>query len=331
MLTHTKLVENSSRHYGRFERTPIANPLDEFSGLKRIFENLRTKEWVGFDLSHPELHGTMILQDAKYLKSSALYIFDVATGEMNEHEAASMDFSLSTDLLHSSPQFQAKNYSIRYEFSDRVAKILIDISATKTAKAIKAEIILDVTKQSKPLVVSAKLPNGGTMYTNKIIFPASGYLQVGEKCYNFEPARDLVILDEHKSHLPYNTEWTWGTFALHADGNFVGANFATRPQLENQEEESCLWTPQAAESLANIRFEKVGTDDNAAWKIQSADGRLDVVFTPLGRKTVKKNFVVAAIDYYQMFGTYSGTIRGAHKTWTFENSHGLCEQMKMRS
>lgn len=331
MLTNSNLVENGTRHYGRFLKTPIANPLDEFSGLKRVFKNLRTKEWAGFDISHPEFHSAMIMQDAKYLKSSTIYIYDVATGEMNEHEAASMDFSLSTDLLHSSPKFQTKNYSLCYEFSDSVAKILIDIAATKTAKAIKAEIVLDAPRKSFPLVVSAKLPQGGTMYTNKLIFPASGFLQVGAKRYDFDAARDLVILDEHKSHLPYNTEWTWGTFAFPTDGNFVGANFAVRPQFPDQEEESCLWSPQGAEPLANITFEKLGKDDNAEWKIQSADGRLDVTFTPLGQKTVKKNFLFAAIDYYQMFGTYRGSIRGANKTWTFENIHGLFEQMKMRS
>lgn len=328
-----KLVEDTTRRWGRFNTTPMANPLDEFTGLKRLFEFFRTKEWVGFTISHPEFHCAMIIQDAKYLMSGELHIYDRATGEQNEYEGTGVGGrdKLTSDLLHASPRFQSRGFYLGYDFTDSNVKVSINMAAKGKTKACKAELLLDAAGSSHPLVVSAKLPNGGSMYTNKIIYPAGGYLQVGEKRYELDPRRDLMILDEHKSHLPYHTQWTWGTFAFPADGNFAGANFAARPQFAHQEEESGIWTPDEVEPLADITFNRQGDAALSPWHIYSADGRLDVTFTPEGIKEVKRNLGLAAIDYYQLCGRYKGTIRGANKTWTFEDIHGLCEQMDMRA
>lgn len=327
------LVQDSTRNWGRFTRTPIANPNDEFSGFKRLWRQFRTKEWVGFDISHPEIYAAMIIQDAKILKTSEIYFYESNHQLQTEHHAVKVgsNLKISEDLLHSSLKFKTQKYHLEYLFDDQKVVIRIGIPRNGSQASIEAEIILDAQKKSHPLVVSALLPPSGTMYTNKIIFPASGWVKIDDRSYTLEPERDLLIMDEHKSQLPYRTQWTWGTFAYHSEGNFVGANFATRPQYPDQEEESCIWTPDGVEPLSNITFSKMGTDVLSPWKITSEDGRLDVTFTPTGRKVVKENLLVFAIDYFQMFGKYSGTLKGKNKTWTFKDINGLCEDMKMRS
>lgn len=332
-ITASHLVQNGIRHWGRFLKTPVANPLDEFTGLQRMFKSLRTKQWAGFTLVHNDLYAAMILQDARYIKSSEIYIRDRSTGTLHQHSGigGGSGFVLGSTLLNSAPQFSNKGYHIVFDFGTDAVTIKVDIAATKSAAAFKGELLLSVKGCSHPLVVSARLPQGGSMYTNKIIYAASGYMQCGDKRYDFDPQKDVAILDEHKSHLPYHTTWTWGTFALPADGNFVGANFATRPQYGSEEEESGLWTPDAVEPLSSITFTPAGTRELDKWHIYSADKRLDVVFKPEGYKPVKLNAVVVGIDYEQMFGTYSGTIRGKNKTWSFEGVHGVCERMDMRA
>ncbi len=330
-ITSEKLVQQNQRNYGRFERTPIANPLDEFSGIKRLFNNIRLKEWVGFALFHPDIYGAMIIQNAKIIKSSDIHIFENSNYTNFQSISISSKLKISEDLLHSTLYFNKSAYSIKFDFTDSRVAISIRIKATKNNQAIKAEIVLDASRKSKPLVVSAKLPPTGSMYTNKIIYPASGYLQVGDNRYDFLPERDILILDEHKSRLPYKTEWTWGTFAFPIENSFVGANFAKRPQYSDQEEESCLWTSSGVEALKDIVFEPQDNAQNAPWHIYSKDGRLDVVFTPIGQKDVRENAVIFSINYFQMFGTYSGKIVGKNKVWNFENIHGYCEQMKMKA
>ncbi|MEY9873101.1 hypothetical protein ABH931_002582 [Streptacidiphilus sp. MAP12-33] len=69
----------------------------------------------------------------------------------------------------------------------------------------------------------------------------------------------------------------------------------------------------------------------APWRIASADGRLDVVFEPEGRKAVEHQLGVLAIDYFQLFGRYRCRLRDADgRTHEIAEAHGVCESMKAR-
>jgi len=332
MLDASRLVEDGRRHFGRFAHTPLANPLDAARGPVRAYEWFRTKEWVGFTLLHPELACSMIMQDAKYLATSEIYVFDRASQAFDQRSASRLGGSLRlpADLLHSACAFESSGYRLGYAFDADKVIVAVDIAPSDKGPAIRGRLSLDARRASPPLVVSARLP-GGRMYTNKLLYPASGVLTRGDRRYVFDPRRDVAILDEHKSHLPYRTRWTWGTFAMPvASGGYAGANFAARPSEPGQPEESCIWTPEAAEPLADIEFTKTSGDRMAPWRIRSADGRLDVVFTPDGHKDEDQFLLVAEIHYTQWFGHYSGTLRGADRTWTVSGVPGVCEHMDAR-
>jgi len=111
----------------------------------------------------------------------------------------------------------------------------------------------------------------------------------------------------------------------------VGANFVKRPELPGEPDESCLWTPGSCEALADVSFHKRGGDLKAPWLIASADGQLDVVFTPEGRKAVKRHLGVVAIDYFQIFGRYAGTVAADDgSVIVVKDVHGVCESMDAR-
>jgi hypothetical protein len=119
--------------------------------------------------------------------------------------------------------------------------------------------------------------------------------------------------------------------ATMVDGSPAGANFAARPGVRGEEEESCVWTPAACEPLSDIRFTPAGADPTETWQVSSADGRLDVTFTPEGHKDVKVQLGLFALDYYQMFGTYRGILRSLDGTeYPLDGVHGVCESFRAR-
>jgi hypothetical protein len=329
-----QLVSGGSRAFGRFPARPDAvNPLDESSRLPRGLRRLRLKEWVGFTLVHPELYSSMIIQDANFLASAEIYAFDRSSGKLHQHAANARGGSLGMPdtLLGSHPVFDKPGYRIEYTFSGdgKRARVQADIAATDKAPAIVADLTLHGDRASLPLSVSSRIP-GGKLYTHKALFPAEGNYRVGDTALTFDPARDLAIVDEHKSFFPYRTNWLWGTMATMTGGSPVGANFAARPGVRGEEEESCVWTPAACEPLSDIRFAQAA-DPTGNWQVSSADGRLDVTFTPEGRKDVKVQLGVFALDYFQMFGTYRGTLRSLDGTeYPLDSVHGVCESFRAR-
>jgi len=324
------LVEHGQRYLGRFEATPLANPLDQFRGPRRAYERFRTKEWVGFTLVHRDMAGSMIIQDAKYMVTGELYVYDRADDVLAQYAANKFLASgkLPANLLQNRCTFTAGAFGLGYDFSDDEVVVAINIAGASENPGVKGRLTLDARHASSPLVVSALLP-GGNLYTNKIVYPADGEIVCGDRRYTFDPSHDFAILDEHKSHLPYRTDWTWGTFAMMADGHIVGANLATRPSLEGQEEESCIWTPEGTRALTDVSFTQTG-DDMSVWHITSADGRIDVTFTPQGHKDHKMNLGILALQYAQWFGHYNGTMRDGDQEWKLENVPGVCERMHAR-
>lgn len=325
------LVDGRVRRYGRLAARPASvNPLDEFTGLARRLRRLRLKEWIGFTLLHPDWYSSLIIQDAQYLASSEVYAYDRRSGVLHQHAAGGRGGSLAMPvrLADGHCSFHRRGYRLEYDFAagQEGHTLRFDIAATQAAPAFQGELELAAPQSSAPLSVSSRLPGGGRLYTHKAIFPAQGVLRVGDQQIVFDGTRDLAIIDEHKSMLPYRTTWLWGTFALRAADGIVGANFVDRPEVAGQEEESCLWTPGRCEPLADVEFRQQAGGVSAPWHISSRDGRLDVTFEPEGRKQVRRQFGVFAIDYFQLFGRYRGTT-SSHEV---EGAHGVCESMNAR-
>lgn len=337
------LVEDRVRHYGRFAARPSrVNPLDEFSGFPRTLRQLRLKEWIGFTLIHPDVYSSLIMQDAHYLASSEIYAYHRQRGSLYQHAANARGGALALPAnLSGHCEFRRPGYRLEYDFAaepvqplqpaesaqPRHHHVRFDIAATGKAPAFRGELTLDADHASAPLSVSSEL-NGGRMYTHKAIYPADGTMLVGEEKITFDGRRDLAIIDEHKSLFPYQTSWLWGTFALRRPGGEIaGANFCKRQSAPGAEEESCIWTSGACEPLSAITFEPQSAGTQATWRIRSADGRLDVAFEPEGRKQVRHQLGLFAIDYFQLFGHYRGTLNGHIAV---DGVHGVCESMRAR-
>ena len=330
------LVTHGHRATGLLGTRPTrVNPLDAFAGPRRLLRRLRLKEWIGWTFMHPELSASMVLQDAHYLASSEIYVRDASSKRLTQHAVTTRGGSLALPeaLYGSSPAIDRPGYRIGYDLGPLggTHRIHVDIAAKGEEPAIRADLELDGAGASAPLSVSQRLLPRGEMYTHKRVFPVSGTLRVGEHRYTFDAARDLVILDEHKTFLPYRTHWLWGTFATVAPDGIVGANFCERPDVPGTPGESCAWVPDAGGvptclPLDPVAFVAESEDRLTRWHGFSADGALEVTFTPDGRKDVRHQLGVVAIDYWQLYGTWSGTVAGRQ----VEAVRGVMERMDAR-
>jgi hypothetical protein len=330
-----ELVMAGSRRWGQLASRPtVVNPLDAYAGVRRAWQRLRLKEWLAWTLMHPEISSSMVIQDAHYLASSEIYVRDAGSGLLTQHSRTARGGSpaLPATLDGSAPSFRAASYAIDYSF-DRPGgshRIQVEIGPHRDQAALSFDLTLDDGRASAPLSVSSPLPGepGAAMYTHKRVFPVSGTITVGARAYDVRPDRDLIILDEHHTFLPYRTRWLWGTFAEQQADGIVGANLCQRPVLSGTSDESCLWLPGRLEPLTQVSLAETPAPRGAptVWRARSADGRVDVTFTPDGRKDVRHQLVLVAIDYWQLYGTWTGRV-GDH---VVEGVRGVMESMRAR-
>jgi hypothetical protein len=320
--------------FGRFDARPTsADPLAGTPAPLRWWRRTRLKGWLGFLLVHPDRSTSFIVQDAKYLASSDLLSYDHRSGAFQHRQVVGPPGSLRLppDLFGSTVRFRRPGYDIGVELgpADGDHLIRFDVAATAGFDPVRGELTLHTANGSAPLSVSSRLP-GGSMFTWKQVFGVSGTLHVGGHAITYDPDRDVAIVDEHRSLLPHRTDWTWGTFAALVDDAVVGASFASRPHEAGQEEESALWVGGGSEPLSEITFSTDPDDPTSPWSITSLDGRLDVTFTPSRRHTVHRDLGLFAIDYFTMYGTYDGVVRGVSGAHRIEGVHGVCERMHAR-
>lgn len=168
MLTPDHLVGGGVRRYGRFaQRFRDTNPLDAYRGIARLWHRWRLKEWVGFTLIHPQLSGAMIMQDAKYLASSELFVRDRSTGGAAEKAVTLRGggVTLPDELLHGGTCTVAKRgYLLRYDFDERAGTgtVQFDCAADASGPAISGTLTLHLREAAPALSISAKITPAST-------------------------------------------------------------------------------------------------------------------------------------------------------------------------
>lgn len=335
MMNSDQLVtEDPTGNYVQYGWLPgrprVADPLAGATGPGAFLRRTRLKEWMHLFISHPRWSSGFAMKDAKYLKSSDLHAYDWDDNVLVNHQATG-GLTLPKDLLDQTARVNRPGFKLEVAFDgpSGTHQIRVDIAATKDQPSVLGKLSLHAARASAPLSVSELLPRG-SMYTWKQIFPVSGRLIVGGERIDFDPSRDLAIIDEHRSSLPYVTNWKWGTFGFQGAGGIVGANVVGREQRPDQQHESAMWAQGVCEPLADVVFTATGDDPLAPWAISSSDGALQVEFTPRRRKPWVLNAGVIAVDYQMMYGSYRGTLHAAGKVHEVVDVHGPFELMHAR-
>lgn len=327
------LVTGGVRQYGLWRVRPAeVNPLDEYSGVRRAARSTRLKEWVGFLVTHPDLWMSMIVQDAKVLTSSEVILFDPSASTLHHRNAVAPGRAarLPREFFGHRSGLTRQSFDVGYVFGNEGRhRIEIDVAASSSGPAIRAELELGDLDDFRPLAVSGELI-GGSMFTYKTAYRVGGTVEVGGRRFDFDPTRDVAILDEHRSWFPYRTEWTWGTFAARSDGDVVGANLARHRAPAGAVGESCLWAPGQLVTLPSAELIREGDEDLAPWRMTAPDGAVDLRFEPVHRHPVRHRLGVFEVDYSMWYGRYSGSITVADRRYEVDRAHGVCEHMRGR-
>jgi len=341
--TPDRIVENKSIAHGVF-RLPIrdmnfADAGPQGGRLNRLLWRWRLKEWLGFGIEHPDLVFTVFFQDAKYLSSSNVFVLNRRTNELIVHERAGLRGAakVAANLYDDVSRHVAKGYYVEcYSHVDAGVHIIrVEIDATRSKPGVSAEIILsEDLSRVQPLVVSFPLRRGYSIFTHKAPMPVSGRLEIGDKRIEYDPARDLALMDEHKSFLPYRTVWRWATFAGYdSKGRLVGANLGDHDTVEDQMQwnENCIWLEDKIFLLGAIDYDFDPKCYMEPWKIREVEGRAELTFFPQVDKVKNVSLGVLGMRYFQPSGYFKGFLMtDSGERIEIDNIYGVAEVMDAR-
>ncbi len=153
-----------------------------------------------------------------------------------------------------------------------------------------------------PLLLAVGAVDGGSVHATQKSpgMALRGAVRIGARCFSLDGG--VASIDYSNGLLARDTDWRWACahsleLGFNLQAGYFGAN------------ENVLWLNGKIIPLAAARFDFDARDPLAPWHIATADGLLELDFTPEGARSENKNLLVAASSYIQPIGTFRGVAR----------------------
>jgi hypothetical protein len=338
--TPEKMVEKDGTiNFGTF-RAPFRNvnildvPLYSSSyKVPAFWKYFRLKEWQHFGIITQTHYCGMVIFNAKFMGVSFFYAYDRIANKRFEHSMQSTGGTsrVAGQVYDDYCEFRKKGYLLRFEnrLNNGFHKIIIDIDGKKDLPAVKGEFkVFEDLNTIEPLVQVSPVTSFRPFYTHKMAAPAEGEIMLGTKKIVINRKQDVALLDEQKTYYPYSSFWKWATAAGYNEhGELLAFNLCQNMITDDEDfNENCMWVDGKIHCLKSARFKFEKANIMRPWEVKTADGCIDLLFTPSGERAEKINAGFIVSDFHQPFGMYNGRFKDDNnRIYPLTNLFGLAE------
>lgn len=283
----------------------------------RFLQRWRIKRWDYYGLTTPDHFFSATLADLGYAGQVFIYLIDFTSGEY--HEAAlTLPFARGIAIPRNSTAGDSTfdNGQVRLAFRHEAEGRRISVVWPQFGgKDLAAEMGLRVKPDHESMTIvipmnAARLPARRFYYNRKInCLPAGGHLTWGDQQLEFKPSDTLGNLDWGRGIWDYRSFWVWASASgFLPDARTVGLNLGFGFGDTSQATENALILNGRLHKLGQVDFQYSRASFKRPWKMSSADGRLDLEFTPFFERVAQTNLLLITSEVHQMFGRYHGTV-----------------------
>lgn len=295
----------------------------------RLARRFAFKQFQYFGIVSDRLLAGCALVDTGWLGMAFFYVFDPATGELDE---ATWRSPLARHLrLCDSPregvsEFLKGNVCIRMGYAETDGGGLEKTLSLQTP-GTQLEARMSEGPGYEPMSICTRTGFNGWVYANKVAGrPVTGTLKHGGSRHDLEAIDSWGHHDFSAGFMRRETWWNWACFSGRVGGHGVGLNVSCGVN-ETSFTENCLWLDDRLVKVDSVYFDYDTGNLLAPWRITSQDGRVDLVFEPVGTHRERMNLGLFASNFHQLFGRFSGTIRdGIDRPVVIEGLHGFVEE-----
>lgn len=279
----------------------------------RPLQRFRIKRWDYYGVTTPTHYYSFTLADLGYAGQVFAYVVDF--GQRTFHEET-LTIPLGRGILlprnstAGASRYQGAKARMLFEAGAEERHIAVDWPAFG-GHGLSADIRLALPAAHESMTIVIPIGHNRFYYNRKVnCMPATGWIGVGGERVELDPARALGNLDWGRGVWEYKSFWVWASASgFLPDGRRVGLNMGCGFGDTSAATENALILEGRIHKLGRVDFTYDPHDFMRPWRMASADGRLDLVFTPFLDRTAATNLLVITSEVHQMFGRYSGSVR----------------------
>lgn len=268
-----------------------------------LWRRLHHKRWQYVGISHEAFFIGLAIVDVGWTCTAFAYFFDRRSRQLlvdwSQDGLPGLQCQVSdAPVLGAQAHFKGLGAKLDLQHVDQKRMALnVQIPGLQ----LQAEI--DMAQAAPLLLAIGTIEQGGGLAhaTQKSSALAlSGRLHVKGQSYALDGA--TACLDASNGLLSRHTDWRWAS-AHRAD---VGFNLQSGYFGAN---ENALWLDGQLIPLGAAHFEFDSQQPLSPWRVWTADGLLDLQFTPEGARQQDRNLLIAASHYVQPIGCFHGWVK----------------------
>ncbi|WP_434632218.1 DUF2804 domain-containing protein [Chromobacterium sp. CV08] len=264
--------------------------------LQRLTRRLHHKRWQYVAIAAADFLIGAAAVDVGWNGTAFAYLFDRRAGRVAAAASANgmPGFGVSVaEQAFGDARFRFGGVDLRFARGGDALRL------TLTSRELQLDATMDLA--AMPPVLAAIAPANYLAHSTH----KSGGLPVrGEaRCAagRFDLAGAVASLDHSNGLLARETRWLWAS----AHGRGLGFNLQ---QGYMGDAENAVWLDGRLFAVGPVVFDYDAGAPLKPWRIRSADGLVDLVFTPEGARREDKNLIVAASRYVQPIGRFDGAL-----------------------
>jgi len=306
-----RLIDSNGKlHYGIIDSPvedinyidfPLETPMG--SPVSALMKKLIFNQFAFFGFTGPDFIAGMAVVDLKYLANAFFYVYDRKRNAIRETSKITVPIGngvfIKTTPENISCQFASKKVSISIDRGKLSAK----------TKDMEVDLTFDASS-TRPLRICSKAGYRGWVYTQKTTpIQLIGELTIDGKKTPIASPQYMGLMDWTAGYMRRETFWNWAASASTlSDGRTFGMNLSCGVN-ETSFTENGFWIDGKMTKVSTVAFEFNPENFYDPWRITSADGKVDLIFTSENHRAEKVNAKIIATRFTQMIGTFKGTLK----------------------
>lgn len=283
---------------------------------------LAFKQFQFYGVSSKEWILGCAIADLKYLTAAFYYRYHFPTQSFYRYSCKQpFNYRNRVNLTPDEGEWYLKHgkNSFRMHAKNHTRHLEIDLANGE-------QVNLSLLEQhTNPLRLCTRTGINGWTYTQKNAgLMVNGELSCSLGKVNLD--RTLGNYDWSAGFMRHETFWNWASLGGKSqEHGLFGINVSAGVN-ETSFNENCYWLAGKRHQLNSVSFIYSRQNLSALWKIHSADGRLNLSFTPFGAHRERVNAIFLASNFQQLFGQFSGSLLLADGRTLHIEEVGLVEE-----